>query len=223
MRLTVLNGSPRGKSGNTEIMLRWFLEGFESVEGNSHETAYLRRVDEHDAFVGMCRETDAVFLAFPLYTDSMPGIVKAFIEKLAPLVGREGNPPMIFMVQSGFPEAERSRAVEGYLKKLAKRLGSPCVGAIVRGECEGIHVMPPFMTRKIRRAMREMGAGYARTGELDREAVARFAGPERLSPFARVVVTLLGMLGLADFYWDMNLRKHGAYARRFARPDEGKW
>ena len=83
--------------------------------------------------------------------------------------------------------------------------------------------MPPLMTRKIRRAMRELGAGYARTGTLDSEAVARFAGPERLSPFARVVFTLLGMLGITDFYWNMNLKKHGAYARRFARPEEGKW
>ncbi len=223
MRLTVFNGSPRGRHGNTEILLGWFLEGFESVGGNSHEMAYLRKTGECDAFVSMFREAEAVFLAFPLYTDSMPGIVKAFIDSLAPLVGGKSNPRMLSMVQSGFPEAERSRPVERYLKKLAARLGAPYVGTIVRGGCEGIHVMPPGMTKNVRLAITEIGAHYARTGEFDAEAIRRFAGVERLSPLGRCVLTFMDIIGVAQFYWDGNLRKHGAYARRFARPYEGKW
>ena len=31
MQLTVYNGSPRGKSGNTEILLKKVVEGIESV------------------------------------------------------------------------------------------------------------------------------------------------------------------------------------------------
>ena len=223
MRLTVLNGSPRGKGGNTEVLLGWFIEGFESAPGHSHEMARLRRTGEHGRFVEMFRDAETVLLAFPLYTDSMPGIVKAFIDGLSPLVGRGGNPPVLFMVQSGFPEAVYSRPVERYLKKLAKRLGSPYVGTIVRGGCEGIHVMPPLMTRKIRRAIREIGAGYGRTGGLDAGAVARFSGAERLSSFGRAMTRLAGLLGLTNLYWDGNLKKHGAYARRFARPYEGRW
>jgi hypothetical protein len=223
MRLTVFNGSPRGRRGNTEILLSWFLEGFEAAPGNSHETAYLCETDEGERFASMFRDAEAVFLAFPLYTNSMPGIVKAFIDSLAPLVGRDGNPRMLFLVQSGFPEAERSRPVERYLKKLAARLGSPYEGTIVRGECEGIHVMPPVMTRKVRLAITAIGEHYGRTGELDAGAVRRFAGQERLSGLARCVLTLMDIVGVAQFYWDMNLRKHGAYARRFARPYEGKW
>ena len=223
MRLTVFNGSPRGRRGNTEILLSWFLEGFESVGGNSHETAYLRQTDQGDRFVSMFREAEAVFLAFPLYTDAMPGIVKAFIDSLAPLVGREGGPPALFLVQSGFPEAERSRPVERYLTKLAARLESKYIGTIVRGGCEGLHVMPPRMTRKVRRSITAIGEHYGRTGELDPEAVRRFAGHERLAPLARCALTLMDLLGVAQFYWDMNLRKHGAYARRHARPYEGMW
>ncbi len=223
MKLTVLSGSPRGKHGNTEILLSWFLEGFGAAPGNSHEMAYLRKTDDAERFVTMFRDAETVFIAFPLYTDSMPGIVKAFIDSLAPLVGRKGNPPVLFLVQSGFPEAERSRPVERYLKKLAARLGSPYLGTIVRGECEGIHVMPPAMTKKIRLAITAIGEHFGRGGELDAEAVRRFAGNERLSGFSRCVLTLMDVLGVAQFYWNMNLRKHGAYARRFARPYEGKW
>ncbi len=223
MKLTVLNGSPRGRSGNTEILLGWFLEGFESVPGNSHETKYLKRVTEQDGLAETFRDAEAVLLAFPLYTDSMPGIVKSFIDRLSPPAGRGSHPKLLFLVQSGFPEAERSRPVARYLEKLARRLGLPCVGTIVRGGCKGIHVTPPAMTRKIRLAIREIGTGFGGTGELDTEAVARFAGPERLSAVARAGFALMDMAGVANFYWDMNLRKHGAYARRFARPYEGKW
>jgi hypothetical protein len=38
--LTVFNGSPRGKSGNTEMFLRHLLKGFESNGDNEHETFY---------------------------------------------------------------------------------------------------------------------------------------------------------------------------------------
>ena len=67
---------------------------------------------------------DAVLLGMPLYTDAMPGLVMAFIEALAPRVGAV-NPPLGFLVQSGFPEALHSRPLERYLEKLARRLGSP--------------------------------------------------------------------------------------------------
>ena len=223
MRLTVFNGPPRGSRGNTELLVGWFLEGFESVPANSHAIEHLRDVANHGRFAEEFRDAEAVLLAFPLYTDAMPGIVKAFIEALAPLVGRAGNPPVMFLVQSGFPEAHHARFVARYLEKLARRLGSRHIGTIVRGGCEGLHLMSPAMTKSVHRAILEIGAGFGRTGTLDARAVARFAGPEHLSPLSRAVMRLMDLCGVANVYWDMNLRKHGAWARRFARPYEGRW
>ena len=71
----------------------------------------------------------------------MPAIVKQFIEALEPLKNRENNPPMGFIVQSGFPEALHSRYVEHYLQKLAARLNAPYLGTIVKGGGEGIRMM----------------------------------------------------------------------------------
>jgi len=223
MRLTVFNGSPRGRSGNTEILIEWFMEGVKSVPWNSYTVDHLRAVEKHGEFADTFRDAEIVMLAFPLYTDAMPGIVKAFIEKLAPLVGRPQNPPLLFLVQSGFPEAHHSRFVERYLEKLARRLGSRYVGTMVRGGCEGIHVMPPRMTKKVRTTIAALGERFAKTGDFDPELLNQFAGTERLTRFGQAVLKLMKIVGLTRFYWDGQLRKHKAYARRFARPFEGAW
>ena len=50
MKLTVFNGSPRGRKSNTRIVLEHFLKGFSETEGNKHEVYYLNRVKEEDQF-----------------------------------------------------------------------------------------------------------------------------------------------------------------------------
>ena len=37
MQLCVFNGSPRGRKGNTSIILESFLQGFETSPGNSYD------------------------------------------------------------------------------------------------------------------------------------------------------------------------------------------
>lgn len=173
MKLTVFNGSSRGKEGSTKILVEQLLAGFESLEGNSSALFYLNRVGEVEQFRQAFSEAEAVLLAFPLYTDAMPGIVKAFIEALEPLCGREGNPLIGFMVQSGFPEATHSRHVEQYLEKLADRLGCAYAGTIVKGNGGSVSVQPPQMTRGIFKAFRRVGESFGRTGQFDRAMLAK--------------------------------------------------
>ena len=144
-RLTLFNGSPRGRKGNTPIMLEQFAQGF----GGPTEMHHLIHLKETDKFVQAFAEAECAWIGFPLYTDAMPAVVKHFIEALEPLAGRPGNPPLGFLVQSGFPEAAHSRYVERYLEKLAARLGSPYLGTIVKGGGEGINVMTPQMTQSL--------------------------------------------------------------------------
>ena len=66
MRLTVLNGSPRGKKSNTNVLLGHFLDGFEATPGNSYEMFYLNRLKETERFVGAFAEAEHVLLAHPL-------------------------------------------------------------------------------------------------------------------------------------------------------------
>ncbi|HTX80518.1 MAG TPA: hypothetical protein VMC62_12660 [Longilinea sp.] len=213
-RLTLLNGSPRGRKGNTPIMLEQFAKGF----GGPTETYHLVRVKETDNFVQAFAAAECAWIGFPLYTDAMPGVVKHFIEALEPLAGRSGNPPLGFLVQSGFPEAAHSRYVEHYLEKLAARLGSPYLGTIVKGGGEGVHVMPPQMTRGLFENLQALGASLARDGQLDPQVMASTASPEHYPAYTLPFFLVFLRTSLGHSYFDGMLKENGVYEQRFDRP-----
>jgi multimeric flavodoxin WrbA len=213
-RLTLFNGSPRGRRGNTPIFLNEFARGF----GGPAEMHHLIQVKQTERFVQAYAEAECAWIGFPLYTDAMPGSVKHFIESLEPLVGRKNNPPVGFVIQSGFPEGLHSRYIERYLEKLAARLGSPYLGAIVKGNGEGVRIMPPEATHDLFGNLQALGAGLARDGRLDRQVLARIAHPERFPAILGPVFQVFLRTPIAHWYFDDMLKKNGAYPRRFARP-----
>ncbi len=163
-------------------------------------------------------EAECVILGFPLYTDAMPGMVKHFIEALEPLAARGSNPPLGFLVQSGFPEGLHSRYLERYLEKLAARLSSPYLGTIVKGNGEGIRVMPPEATNSIFSDLQRLGAGLAQEGRLDPEILQHLAIPERFPAYMGPVFKVFLRLPTAHSYFDTMLRQNGVYEKRFAMP-----
>ncbi len=213
-RLTLFNGSPRGKRGNTAIFLYELAAGF----GGASEMHDLVRLKETDAMVQAFAEAECILFGFPLYTDSMPGIVKHFIEALEPLTARRPNPPIGFVTQSGFPEGLHSRYVERYCEKLAERLGSPYLGVVVKGNGEGVRSMPPQATQGLFADLHLVGASLAKVGRFDREASARIAKPERFPQVLDPVFRLLLRMPMAHAYFDDMMKKNGAFERRFDRP-----
>ena len=213
-RLTFFNGSPRGRKGSTPIMLDQLAIGF----GGVTETYHLIRLKETRHMVQAFARAECAILGFPLYTDSMPGIVKHFIEALEPLVGSGNNPPLGFLVQSGFPEGLHSRYVERYLEKLAARMGSPYLGTIVKGGGEGTRSMPPEMTRTLFANLHALGAGLAADGRLDPQILKTIAKPERYPAILGPVFQVILRLPFAHAYFDNMMKQNGAYEKRFARP-----
>ena len=213
-RLVLFNGSPRGRKGNTPLMLEQVATGF----GRPTETYHLVRMKETSQMVEAFAQAECALLGFPLYTDAMPGLVKHFIEALEPLVGQANNPPLGFLVQSGFPEGLHSRYIERYLEKLAARLGSPYLGTIVKGGGEGTRVMPPQMTEGLFTNLQAVGAGLAGEGRFDPQILARIAAPERFPAILGPVFRVFLRLPIAHSYFDNMLKQNGMYQQRFARP-----
>ena len=167
MQLAVFNGSPRGLKSNTRLLMEQMLAGFEAAGGEADVSIhYLARTKQIAEQVAAYEAADLVILAFPLYTDSMPGICKVFIEALAPVQKQPGF-KIGFLVQSGFPEAEHSAHVEAYLEKLTDRLGAEYIGTIIKGGVEGIQIQPEQMTRKLYESMQAFGKDLAETGNWD--------------------------------------------------------
>jgi NAD(P)H-dependent FMN reductase len=221
MKLTIFNGSPRGKKSNTEILMSHFIRGFTSDgenQENQADIAYLVHIKKTDQHVKMFAEAQRVILAFPLYTDAMPGIVKHFIEQLELLCGKKNSFDMGFLVQSGFPEAHHSRFIEKYLEKLAARLGGNYLGTVVKGGVESIRIQPPYMTKKLFSAFYRLGYHFSKTGAFHREIIRSLAKREHLSGFARFFYKLLALTGFTNFYWNSQLKENNAYNQRFNKP-----
>ncbi|MBW6465373.1 MAG: NAD(P)H-dependent oxidoreductase [Brevefilum sp.] len=218
MRYCVVNGSPRGKSGNTAILLESLVEGIESTGTVEIVWFHLNDVRDRESAPKAFRTADVVVLGFPLYTDSMPGLTKAFIESLAPFEGLEDNPRLAFLVQSGFPEAQHSRFVERYLQKLAQRLNAPYAGTVIKGGCEGVRLRPQEMNQALFKQLCELGVDLAQGGKFDQARLENLAKPEHYPRFLATLFQLVLLLPVTQAYWINQLKKNGAYDARNARP-----
>jgi NAD(P)H-dependent FMN reductase len=214
VQLTIFNGSPRGKVSNTKVLVDQFLDGFVSKTDNSYKIISLNTTKGSDYLVKAFEEAEKIMLAFPLYVDSMPAIVKTFIEFLEPLCGRKGNPDIGFLVQSGLPESIHSRYVERYLKKLSARLGCNYMGTIIKGGVEGIQAKPAWMNKRLFDSFYRLGKTFGETGKFDEGIIDRLSQPEKFSKSYLWLFKLFGKL----LYWDMLLKKNHAYEKRFNKP-----
>lgn len=219
MKLSIINGSPRGKNSNTKLLVEKFLEGFSSVDNNFElKAVFLKTENDKEKLIRIFTDSDILIIAFPLYTDAMPGIVKEYFESLSQL--RNSNPDLRlgFIVQSGFPESYHSSFLSKYLKKLANRLGVQYLGTAIRGGIEGIKVQPKWMTRKTYELLYDLGQHLALEWEYNPELLNRMAKPGHLKGLRLQLFKLMGKLGIANFYWNSQLKKNKAFDIRYAQP-----
>jgi len=216
--LLLLNGSPRGPRSNSMKMLSRIAEGWVRGGGEKPEVLHLAKKADFSRAVVAFGEADTVVLGMPLYTDSMPGLVKLYIEALAPYVGRAKNPRIGFLVQSGFAEALHSRPLERYLVKLAIRLGCEYAGTIVKGSGESLQAMPDEASKKLWARMNALGESLVASGRFDADVLEQVAGTERFSAGTAAVMSVVLKAQVTQFYWNSQLKKNGAWDRRFASP-----
>ena len=217
--LTVFNGSPRGRAGNTGLLAGALCDGYEAAGGGVAGPAILLRDEgSHPDAARAFSEAERILLAFPLYADAMPGVVKAFIEALEPLCSREANAPIAFLVHSGFPEGTHARRIERYLGRLAARLRQPCLGTIVKGNSEGMRHRTADENAAVFAKLKMLGADLASGRPMSPDALAALASPERFPWWMVPIGHVMARLPAMSTYWDGMLKANGAYERRFARP-----
>jgi NAD(P)H-dependent FMN reductase len=221
MKLAIINGSPRYKKSNSTLLINQFLSGYNKIIPEEVPIHYLANQQLRNEAIDAFLESDEIILIFPLYTDCMPGIVKEFIENIAQMnKGDNGGKEIGFIVQSGFPEAIHSVAVEHYLEKLAKRLQCEYLGTVIKGGVEGIQIMPPFMTRKLFLQFEKLGEYFAKNSAFSPEIMDKLSKPYKMSPIQRTLFAMMAKTGLTNFYWNSNLKKNGAFDKRFDKPYE---
>lgn len=219
MKRLLLNGSPRGESSNSRLICTWMADGMREGGAQDPETAALAGTGGIGRAVESFLSADEILLVFPLYTDSMPGIVAAFTNALADLApGRTSGKRVGYVVHSGFPESVQSEPLAAYLERLSARLGFAHLGTVIKGGSEGLRLDPGSGRSKTAERFRSLGRSLAERGTFDAEDLAALARPRRLGPGTRILFRVLVLSGLLQMYWNVMLRKHGAYDRSFDRP-----
>lgn len=217
MKLVVFNGSPRRKASNSKILMDRFLSGFSSATDDAYEVHYLMDVRKNQEHLQAFDHADYILIIFPLYTDSMPGIVKYFFETLATRTFDKGK-KLGFIVQSGFPEAKHSVYVARYLERFALIIHCRYLGTVIIGGVEGIQVKPAFMTKKLYSRFRRLGCIFAANNTFDPKIMAKLRKPNQFHPVSRWMFSVAQSFGLPDYYWNMKLKEHQAYSKRFDQP-----
>jgi len=215
----LLNGSPRGQGANSRTILGWIAQGLGHAGITVPSVVDLAPDPEHAAHLESFLDADEVVFAFPLYTDSMPGLVKAFFESIA-LADRarlQGK-RVAFVIQSGFPEGIHTEALANYLARVCERLGFVHLGTLRRGGMEAIRMMPPRSVARTQARFVQAGQELGARGSFSPERIRTMAGPRTFGWTGRTVVRLLGTVGLTNYYWNHMLKKHGAFDRRFDTP-----
>lgn len=213
MKLVIINGSPRGKNSNSKVITNWMISGFENIKQSTE--FFVSKIKTHTQAVQSIEDNDSVLIAFPLYTDSMPGILKLFFEELESIKDARKGVKIYFVIQSGFQGANHCRNVEKYLEFLAKHMGFSYMGSAVKPSGEGLRLMPASWTRKIRKSFESLGK------DIDLGRGFNEAALKKLAKFEKPSTSLKWIINRGfgtNMYFNSLLKKNNAYDKRFDKP-----
>lgn len=212
MKTLIINGSPKGKNGNTEVIINRFIGSAKDL----YQVCYVANEDRMK-LAEYIKKFDSIIIVMPLYIHAMPGIVMKLIECMEPTTA--AGKSMGFIVQSGFRESEHSMYLKRYLGALAKELNYTYIGTVVRGGSAGISMMPEKMNRKLFEKLQVLGEHFEATGTFHADIMEKLAKPIRLSKGMSRLLHLLFKLGISDtIFWNGMLKKNNALDRKFDRP-----
>ncbi|QSX05723.1 flavodoxin family protein [Sedimentibacter sp. zth1] len=124
-KILILNGSPKGKNGNTAKLIDQFMRGYQMIKSNSHidyVELYKKNIkncigcfncwsktpgkcihqDDMDTLLQQYEDADLVIWATPLYHYGMTSILKTFVERTLPV-----NKPYIIKNEGKFTHPQR--------------------------------------------------------------------------------------------------------------------
>lgn len=213
MKLVIINGSPRGKKSNSKVIADWIISGL--VNKIEVEEYYAIQIQKHQEAISSIEDGDTILLVFPLYTDSVPGVTKLFIEELDSIKDEVKDIKIYYIVQSGFAGAMHSRAVERYLTYVAKHMGFKYLGTAIKPSAEGLRLMPAILTKNVSDNFKKLSKDILESRNFNQEVLIDLAGFE-VPPLKYRKHIEKGKGGKT--YFNSLLRKHKAYPKRFDQP-----
>ena len=211
MKTLILNGSPKGATGNTHL----FIEQFNAGMTSPCEVRLICKEDPRTLAQAL-RAFDTILIVMPLYIHPMPAIVQKLFEQMQPC--ETSDKSIGFLIQFGFAERSMSQYLERYLPSLARRLHYTYLGTVVKSNAAGVCMMPRFFSRKLFRRLRALGKAYEQSGTFDPAMAKAIAKPEQLSRFTLKLLLSPRLQRLNDFTWNAMLKSNDALENCYDRP-----
>ena len=139
-RALLLVGSPRGIEKSTSGRLGGHLldtlkaRGFGTEQVHVH--AAVRSPDALESALAAAAAADLVILSLPLYVDSVPAPVIAFLENVAERRTGAGRAGLFLLIQCGFPESEQNATALAIAERFAAEVGWRWLGGLALGGVE---------------------------------------------------------------------------------------
>jgi multimeric flavodoxin WrbA/putative sterol carrier protein len=233
MKILAIQGSPRPKASNTDILLQEFLKGAQS-QGAETETVYLKEKEIHSCVgcytcwaktPGVCvfkddmpgllekvQNCDILVYATPLYNFNMTALMKAFQERLLPLLDphliKMGeayrhpqryavNRKMVLISNCGFPEVSHFDGLRQVFRHMERNGGVPIIGELLMpgGELLKQQGMQENV-QGVLQATYRAGVEVIRDGKVSGETEAQIQKP-LIPPDA--------LAEMANLWWDSHL------------------
>ncbi len=210
MKLTIINGSPRGKSSNSTRMIPWIVD--ESPEN----ICYLNKLSLHESYIVSAKSADAILFVFPLYVDSMPGITKSFFELMETHKEIFYEKPVYYIIHSGFPEMIQSKALSRYLSYFSlKVMNMDYMGTVIIGGSEAMQIAPDAAFRKLQSKLQIVGNVINNIELIPENINILINKRDRLTAFRRF---LFKISPLKNFYWNYRVKQHGVKINLLDQP-----
>lgn len=221
MNLLLINGSPKRKNSNTEILLQAFKRPLEKNETIKTHSLSLSHRPSEDKLLQAIQESHIIIIGFPLYNNSMPSSVLRLLSHMRLHKAHLKNKKIGFVVQYGFVEGIHGQAVERWLDYWVKESGCDYIGSIIKGGCDGLSKMKSIKrSNPIIKGIEAIAQHFAEHISFDPKLLADFAAPmtqkKRNKSIMKCIIKLLN-----HFYWKKLMKANGvSEAASFARPYE---
>lgn len=233
MKILAIQGSPRPKVSNTEVLLQEFLKGAR-IQGANTETVYLKEKkinacvgcfscwiktpgvcifeDDMPELLEKVRACDILVYATPLYNYNMTSLLKAFQERLLPLLDPHLNKSgdshrhplrydmcrkMVLVSNCGFPEVSHFDGLRHVFRQMERSGQIPLIGEILMPA--GELLKEEFFKEKLKQVLQAVyraGIEVVRDGRISSETESEIQRP---------AIPPDEMAEMANLYWDSQL------------------
>ncbi len=197
MHTVIINGSPRGVHGNSQIIINKFLEGY-SIDGNTSQQFCTSAKDKWEEISKAVLNAEHTIVVFPLYAELLPGSLLEFFEYLSNTKFSKRN-KMSFVLHSGNLIAGIRGCCKQYLQEITKHLGCEFGGVLIRGnsffyfnisEEKADELVEPYAT---------MGKYFSENKCFFGDEVEKFAGQNRIEKKEARVINRICKILMSEF------------------------